>query len=80
MFPTTAAAAGLAVASVLLSTTPAPAEASSTDPGPLTPGVVDAYVHDHLDGSPLPGATVAVTRGTEVVHTAGYGTDSGASR
>ncbi|NYH50788.1 hypothetical protein HNR06_000377 [Nocardiopsis arvandica] len=33
--------------------------ASPAAPGPLTPAAVDAYVHDYLDASPLPGAAVA---------------------
>ncbi|WP_262391226.1 serine hydrolase [Nocardiopsis sp. CNR-923] len=37
---------------------------------------MDTYVHGYLASAPLPGAAVAVTRGTEVVRTAGYGTDS----
>ncbi|MEV2277101.1 serine hydrolase domain-containing protein [Nocardiopsis sp. NPDC049922] len=66
----------LSVGLVLLSAVPASADVEPTVSGPLTPQAVDAYVHDYLDSSPLPGATVAITRGTEVVHTAGYGADS----
>ncbi|MFE3461604.1 serine hydrolase domain-containing protein [Nocardiopsis aegyptia] len=57
---------------------PAGAESvgSSGADGPLTAEAVDAYVEDYVESSLLPGATVAVTRGTEVVRVAGYGTDS----
>lgn len=48
----------------------APAESS------LTPSAVDAYLEDYLTSSPLPGVAVAITRGTETVHVAGYGTDA----
>ncbi|NYI95662.1 CubicO group peptidase (beta-lactamase class C family) [Streptomonospora nanhaiensis] len=44
--------------------------------GGLTAEAVDAYMADYLDSAALPGASVAVTRGDEVVVTAGYGTDS----
>ncbi|ADH68442.1 MULTISPECIES: serine hydrolase domain-containing protein [Nocardiopsis] len=70
------AAAGLAAALLMLTAAPARAEVPDTDPGALTSEAVDAYVSDYLDASPLPGAAVAVTRGTEVVRAAGYGTDS----
>ncbi|MFI6578647.1 serine hydrolase domain-containing protein [Nocardiopsis sp. NPDC050513] len=77
MFPTRAVSPSLlCVGFVLLSAVPASADAERPDSGPLTREAVDAYVHDYLDSSPLPGATVAITRGTEVVLTAGYGTDS----
>ncbi|MCY9784678.1 beta-lactamase family protein [Nocardiopsis sp. EMB25] len=78
MFPIKAVAAGLlAVAATFLSAAPVAADTrSAVSSGPLTPETVDAYVGGYLDSSPLPGATVAVTRGSGVVHTAGYGTDS----
>ena len=57
-----------------------PAAAEAVDAvgadGSLTAEAVDAYVTDYVDSSLLPGATVAVTRGTEVVRVAGYGADS----
>jgi CubicO group peptidase (beta-lactamase class C family) len=46
------------------------------DGGTLDPASVDEFVTGYLDRTGLPGAAVAVTRGTEVVHVAGYGRDS----
>lgn len=41
-----------------------------------TPREVDRFVERHLERTGLPGATVAITKDDEVVHTAGYGHDS----
>lgn len=41
-----------------------------------SPGEVDRFVERHLERTGLPGATVAITKGDEIVHTAGYGHDS----
>ncbi|PDP87698.1 serine hydrolase [Glycomyces fuscus] len=71
------AAVGLAAVLLLLTAAPAGADVPGAAAGALTPEAVDAYVSDYLDASPLPGAAVAVTRGAEVVRTAGYGTGSG---
>lgn len=73
-----AAALGLAVVAVAgLSPTAlaAPAAAAS-----LTPAAIDRFVNDYLDETGLPGAVVAVTRGDDVVHTAGYGHTAGGRR
>lgn len=43
----------------------------------LTPAAIDRFVNDYLEETGLPGAVVAVTRGDEVVHTAGYGHTAG---
>ena len=67
----------LAAFALLLAGSPAAADTAGPGGGRLTPGAVDAYLNGYLESSPLPGAAVAVTRGTEVVHVAGYGTDSG---
>jgi CubicO group peptidase (beta-lactamase class C family) len=79
MFPRAAAAMAALALTALMSPVP-PAAAEAVDPaggrGPLTAEAVDAYVSDYVESSLLPGATVAVTRGTEVVRVAGYGTDS----
>lgn len=46
----------------------------------LTPAAVDDFVGGYLERSGLPGAVVAVTKGREVVHVAGYGRDSAGRR
>ncbi|MGW9351781.1 serine hydrolase domain-containing protein [Nocardiopsis flavescens] len=71
-----AAAAVLAAVLPLLSWAgPAAAGADPSVDG-LTAAAVDARVRSHLEGAPLPGAAVAVTRGSGVVRAAGYGTDA----
>ncbi|GGP40930.1 serine hydrolase domain-containing protein [Saccharothrix coeruleofusca] len=45
---------------------------SAPDAAP-TPAAIDAVVQQYRDATGLPGAAVAVTRGTEVVRAAGYG-------
>ncbi|WP_170140994.1 serine hydrolase domain-containing protein [Allonocardiopsis opalescens] len=40
------------------------------------PAAVDRYLTESLRAAGLPGAVVAITRGDEVLHTAGYGRDS----
>ncbi|WP_436981245.1 serine hydrolase domain-containing protein [Streptomyces sp. enrichment culture] len=63
----------LLAACTALWTAAAPA-ATAAGAGPaLTPAAIDAHLTDYLDRTGLPGATVAVTRDGEVVHTAGYG-------
>ncbi|MEU7892532.1 serine hydrolase domain-containing protein [Nonomuraea sp. NPDC049152] len=45
----------------------------------ITPAAVDAYVEDYREKTGLPGVAVAITKGTKVIHAAGYGqTASGA--
>ncbi|WP_432747223.1 beta-lactamase family protein [Streptomyces sp. JH002] len=64
----------LAVACAALAVGPAAVAADSGPrPAALTPTAIDSYLHGYLDRTGLPGATVAVTREGEVVHTAGYG-------
>ncbi|WP_174549633.1 serine hydrolase domain-containing protein [Nocardiopsis trehalosi] len=75
-----AARAGAAAALAAAVLAPVPALAApppAADTPVLDAAAVDAYLTDYLDSSALNGAAVAVTRGTEVVHTAGYGTTSG---
>ncbi|MDA0563173.1 beta-lactamase family protein [Streptomonospora sp. S1-112] len=75
-----ALAALLATAALAASAPAAPAlaDAPGAAEGPrgLTAEAVDAYMADYLDSAALPGASVAVTRGEDVVVSAGYGTDS----
>lgn len=68
---------GLVIATlvVLAPALQAPAAADSAGDR-LTPEGIDAYMAEYLDSSALTGATVAVTHGTRVVHTAGYGSDA----
>ncbi|MFC3999809.1 serine hydrolase domain-containing protein [Nocardiopsis sediminis] len=73
-----AAAAGIAAATVL-GAAPALAGTAYDVPGPgeqLTPETIDAYLGDVMDATGQPGMAVAVTRGDDIVHTAGYGHDS----
>ncbi|MFD3484183.1 serine hydrolase domain-containing protein [Streptomyces sp. NPDC058665] len=75
------AALGLTVA-VLVGLAPTalarPAAVTAADPAPrLTPGAMDRFMNDYLERTGLPGAVVAVTRGDDVVHTAGYGHTAG---
>ncbi|MEV0777414.1 serine hydrolase domain-containing protein [Streptomyces sp. NPDC050428] len=54
--------------------------AALADPAPanaLTPAAIDRFMDDYLEETGLPGAVVAVTRGDDVVHTAGYGHSAG---
>ncbi|WP_086853059.1 serine hydrolase domain-containing protein [Amycolatopsis kentuckyensis] len=59
----------LLVLAVLLLTTAPPASAAA-------PRDIDGYVRAYLDHTGLPGAAVAITRGDEVIRTAGYGHDA----
>ncbi|WP_329423545.1 beta-lactamase family protein [Streptosporangium sp. NBC_01495] len=56
------------------------ASAALTGTGPATgeigPASVDRFVNAYREATGLPGAAVAVTRGNEVVHVAGYGRTS----
>ncbi|WP_106402562.1 serine hydrolase domain-containing protein [Actinocorallia populi] len=45
---------------------------SASAPAP-TPASIDAYVEQYREATGLPGVAVAITKGNEVVHTAGYG-------
>ncbi|MFI7705653.1 serine hydrolase domain-containing protein [Nonomuraea sp. NPDC049480] len=42
----------------------------------MAPAAIDAYMRDALESTGLPGVSVVVTHGGEVVHAAGYGHDS----
>ncbi|MEV0616772.1 serine hydrolase domain-containing protein [Nonomuraea sp. NPDC050404] len=42
-------------------------------PRDLTPAQVDTFVERYREATGLPGAAVAITKGTRIVHTAGYG-------
>jgi CubicO group peptidase (beta-lactamase class C family) len=57
---------------VALAAVPTPAP-SVDPPGGIDPAAVDAVVREYRDATGLPGVAVAVTRGTEVRHAAGYG-------
>ncbi|MDD7942611.1 serine hydrolase [Actinomycetospora lutea] len=57
--------------------TPAPAAASAPAATPSPDlAAVDRYLADALPKTGVPGTAVAITRGTDVVHLAGFGTDS----
>ncbi|MFB9908531.1 serine hydrolase domain-containing protein [Allokutzneria oryzae] len=47
--------------------------ATAAEPGALTAAAIDALVVKHREATGLPGVAVVVTKGTEVVHAAGYG-------
>ncbi|MEW1794927.1 serine hydrolase domain-containing protein [Streptomyces niveus] len=51
--------------------------AAPSAPAALTPAAIDRFMNDYLDETGLPGAVVAVTRGDDIVHTAGYGHTAG---
>ncbi|MGW0807508.1 serine hydrolase domain-containing protein [Nonomuraea sp. NPDC002799] len=53
--------------SAALTLTPAPQ---------MTPAAIDAYLRQAMESTGLPGLSVVVTHGGEVVHAAGYGHDS----
>src|SRR4029079_1959342 len=43
---------------------------------PLDLAAVDRLVSDELAAGSIPGATIAITRGTQIVHVRGYGHDA----
>ncbi|MEU4780575.1 serine hydrolase domain-containing protein [Micromonospora sp. NPDC023633] len=57
---------------VALAASPAPAPPPGSPAGVDAPAV-DALVREYRDATGLPGVAVAVTRGTDVLHVAGYG-------
>ncbi|MFI9510065.1 serine hydrolase domain-containing protein [Nocardia sp. NPDC052566] len=69
------AAALLSALAVALLAVAVPAGAAP-DPRGIDPAAVDRFMADYLSRTGLPGAAVAITRGTEVIHIAGYGHDS----
>ncbi|MFC9997259.1 serine hydrolase domain-containing protein [Nocardia sp. NPDC127526] len=50
--------------------------AHATPTTELTPASIDAYLDRAMASTGLPGLSVVVTRGSEIVHAAGYGHDS----
>ncbi len=69
------AATALVIAATALccpSTALAVAAEATSDPT-LDAASIDRYVNDYLERTDLPGAAVAVTRGDQVIHAAGYG-------
>ncbi|MFC8824656.1 serine hydrolase domain-containing protein [Streptomyces sp. NPDC057137] len=68
---------GLAVAALAGLSPAALAEPAPATPAALTPAAIDRFLNDYLEETGLPGAVVAVTRGDDVVHTAGYGHTAG---
>jgi CubicO group peptidase (beta-lactamase class C family) len=42
----------------------------------LTPAAIDTFLDDALESTGLPGLSVVVTHGSDVLHAAGYGHDS----
>jgi CubicO group peptidase (beta-lactamase class C family) len=66
------------LAGVLLATGVTAAQASAApQTGALNASVIDDYMRDYAERTRLPGALVAVTKGDEVVHVAGYGRTAG---
>ncbi|WP_043635127.1 serine hydrolase domain-containing protein [Nonomuraea candida] len=51
-----------------------PPVSAQPPPQPVTPAAVDAFVTRYREATGLPGAAVAIVKGTRVVHAAGYGT------
>ena len=45
--------------------------------GDLSPAAIDHYMRGYIDRTRLPGALIAVTKGDQVVYTAGYGHTAG---
>lgn len=68
-----AVAAAFAMATVVAAPLITAAYDARDDAQSLDGAAVDQYVIEYLDKTSLPGAAVAITRGTEIVHVAGYG-------
>lgn len=68
-----AAMAGLAGVLLTTGVTAASASVVAPEAGDLSASVIDDYMRDYVERTRLPGAVVAVTRGDQVVHVAGYG-------
>lgn len=58
------------LAAICLALLPSSASVPSHD---IAPAAVDAFVSRYREATGLPGVAVAVTKGTEVIHAAGYG-------
>lgn len=67
------AAAALAAAAAMTLAAPGAAAAPATD---LTPESIDAYMTGLREATGVPGISVVVTHGDQIVHAAGYGHDS----
>ncbi|MFC3492995.1 serine hydrolase domain-containing protein [Glycomyces rhizosphaerae] len=67
------AAAALAATAAVTLAVPGAAAAPATD---LTPASIDAYMTDLREATGVPGISVVVTHGDQIVHAAGYGHDS----
>ncbi|MEV4107883.1 serine hydrolase domain-containing protein [Nonomuraea sp. NPDC049695] len=52
----------------------------SAPPAGVTPASVDAFVEQYREATGLPGVAVAITKGTKVIHAAGYGRTSTGER
>ncbi|MEU6738471.1 serine hydrolase domain-containing protein [Streptosporangium sandarakinum] len=63
----------LPAAGAVLPGTPPGTSPEAAPPGGVTPAAIAAFIADYREETGLPGAAVAVTKGTEVVHVAGYG-------
>ncbi|MEU4330378.1 serine hydrolase domain-containing protein [Nonomuraea dietziae] len=72
-----AAMTGLAGVLLAMGMTAAQASAVTPSAGDLSASVIDDYMRDYVERTGLPGATVAVTKGDQVVHVAGYGHTAG---
>ncbi|GAA3467343.1 serine hydrolase domain-containing protein [Nonomuraea roseola] len=72
-----AAVAGLAGVLLAMGTPAGQASAAVTPAGDLSASVIDDYMRDYVERTGLPGAAVAVTKGDQVVHVAGYGRTAG---
>ncbi|MFG3338341.1 serine hydrolase domain-containing protein [Glycomyces sp. NPDC048151] len=69
-------AKGFAATAVALAALAFAAPASAAPAAEVTPEAIDEYVSDLYEASGVPGLSVVVTRGDEIVHAAGYGHDS----
>ncbi|MGV9771011.1 serine hydrolase domain-containing protein [Streptosporangium sp. NPDC003464] len=58
------------LAAIFLALLPLPGHVQADD---ITPAAVDAFVERYREATGLPGVAVAITKGAEVVHAAGYG-------
>lgn len=50
--------------------------AAADSTGTIDPAAVDRFLNTYLAGTGLPGAAVAITRGNQIVHVAGFGQDA----
>ncbi|HYH29746.1 MAG TPA: serine hydrolase domain-containing protein [Pseudonocardia sp.] len=65
----------VALAGCLVAAFFAPGAAAAAPPAAPDPAAVDRYLADSREATRIPGMAVAIVRGGEVVHVAGYGTD-----